>query len=86
VQWIVTALQSRGASSFESFARTAEGVFGTDTLNLPAAKFFKPSLGFRKPESFGITFDFVIKRGNQTLRELDAISQRELHRISRELI
>jgi hypothetical protein len=40
----------------------------------------------RKPEGFGITFDFVIKRGNQTLRKLNAIPQRELHRISRELI
>jgi hypothetical protein len=63
-----------------------ERLFGADTLNLSAAKFFKSSLSFRKPESFGITFDFVIKRGNQTLRELDAIPQRELHRISRELI
>ena len=33
-----------------------------------------------------ISFDFVIKSGNQTLRKLHAISQREFHRISRELI
>src|SRR5712664_1902043 len=63
-------------SSLESFARIAERVFGTDTLDLPAAKFFKPPLSLRKPQSFGIAFDFVIKRGNQTLRELHAISQR----------
>ncbi|MDX6447201.1 MAG: hypothetical protein QOH71_4275 [Blastocatellia bacterium] len=79
-------LGSPRPSSLESFARIAERVFGTDTLDLPAAKFFKSSLNFCKPQSFGITLDFAIKRGNQTLRELDAISQRELHCISRELI
>jgi hypothetical protein len=70
----------------KEFARIAERIFGTDTLNLPAAKFFKSSLSFRKPQCFGITLDFVIKRGNQPLRELDAIPQRKLHCISRELI
>jgi hypothetical protein len=62
----------------KSSARIAERVFGTDTLDLPAAKFLQPSLSFRKPQSFGLTVDFVIKRGNQTLRELDAILSAEV--------
>jgi hypothetical protein len=55
-------------------------------LNLPAAKSFKSSLSFGKPQRFGIGLNLIVNRRNQTLRKLNAISQRELYRISRELI
>ncbi|HSP63543.1 MAG TPA: hypothetical protein VLQ90_11220 [Pyrinomonadaceae bacterium] len=52
-------------------------------MNLPAAKFFKSSFRFGKPQRIGITLNLIVNRRNQTLRKLNAISQRELHRISR---
>jgi hypothetical protein len=69
-----------------SLARITKRLIGTDALNLPAAKFFKSALSFCKPQRFGITLNLIVNRCNQALRKLDAISQRELHRISRKLI
>jgi len=64
----------------------AKGFVGIDAFNLPASKFFKPSLSFRKPQFFGITFNSVIESRHETLSKLHAVPQRGFHRISRELI
>jgi hypothetical protein len=61
-------------SSPEGFARVSKGVLGTDALNLPAAKFFKSSLSFGKPQRFGIGLNLIINSRNQTLGELNTIS------------
>jgi hypothetical protein len=37
-----------------------QGVFSTDTLDLPAAKFFKPPLSFSKPQRFSITLNLIV--------------------------
>jgi hypothetical protein len=70
----------------ESFTGTTKGLVSIDACNLPAPKFFKPSFSFRKPQFFSTRFDFVIERGNQTLRELYAVPERQFHRIGSELI
>jgi hypothetical protein len=75
----------RQLSSLESFASRGKG-FGIDAFNLPASKFFKPSLGFRKPQSSGITFNFVIESRHETPSQLHAVPQREFHYIGRRLI
>ena len=75
-----------GLSLLESFASHAKGFVGIDAFNLPASKFFKPSLSFRKPQFFGITFNFIIESRHETLCKLRAIPQWESHCISRELI
>jgi len=64
----------------------SKGILGTNALNFPTTKFFKPPLSFRKPQRFRVTLDFVIKAGNQALSKLNAIPQREFHCISRESI
>jgi hypothetical protein len=38
-------------------------------LNLPAAKFFKSSFRFRKPQRFGIGLYLIVNSRNQTLRK-----------------
>jgi hypothetical protein len=53
---------------------------------LAAAKFFKPPLSFSEPQRFSVWLDLIIERLNQALSKLHTISERELHRISRELI
>src|SRR5262249_39851445 len=73
-------------SLLESFARGAKGFVRVDALNFTAAKFFKPPCRLSKPQFFGTVFAFIIKRRDQTLRELHAISQWQFHRIGRELI
>jgi hypothetical protein len=54
--------------------------------NFPATKFSQSRLSLCKPQRFGVWFDFIIERFNQARGDLHAISQREPHRISRELI
>jgi hypothetical protein len=49
-------------------------------------KFFKSSLSLGKPQRFGIGLELIVDSRNQTLGELNAISQWEFHRIGRELI
>lgn len=66
--------------------RGVKGFVSIDAFNFPAAKFFKPPLGFSKPQILDAAFNFIIERRDKSLRELDAISEREFHGISGELI
>jgi hypothetical protein len=70
----------------ESFTRGAKGFVRIDALNSSATKFLKPSLSLCKPNLFRARIHFIVKGRYQTLRKLHTISQRELHRIRRELI
>jgi hypothetical protein len=76
----------RSPLSPESLSRSSKSILGINALNLPAAKLFQSTLGFRKPQRFGIGLDFIVNSGNQTLCKLNAIPQREFHSISCELI
>ena len=76
---------SVATSSLESFTRSAKRIVRIDAFNPPAAKFFKPTFSLRKPQLFRIRLNFIIESRNETLRQLHAISQRELHRIGSEL-